>query len=202
MKGMFPLFHSLGTSPDCHNHRYEYKLGEELIESSLVEKNLEFWWIKSWAWASSVHLQPRRPAASLTASKEGWSAEAHVQLTIHQYTHALFGRAISLHLPACQDSGARSCNWICCCFRTRGSESRTGAISLLPLTWVGFWQSSVLNPAIQHVDEFRFCFLASLLQKRTFVPQKLFLSLTHRHLTFLWVPRGIDNFRESAILFW
>lgn len=30
------------------------------------------WWAKSWTWANSVYLQPRRPAVSWDGSIEGW----------------------------------------------------------------------------------------------------------------------------------
>ena len=35
---------------------------------------ITFWWVKSWTWASSVHLKPGRPTVSWAASKERWPA--------------------------------------------------------------------------------------------------------------------------------
>ena len=53
------------------NPRYAYRLEEELIASSPVEKDWGSWWTKSWTWASSVLLKPGRPTAFWVASKEG-----------------------------------------------------------------------------------------------------------------------------------
>ena len=54
------------------NPSYEYRLGEELTESSPAEKNLGSWRTKSCMGARSVSLQPGRPTASWAASTEGW----------------------------------------------------------------------------------------------------------------------------------
>lgn len=46
-----------------------------------------FWWIKHWTWVKSVHSQPRRPTASVPASKE----ESHIRPT-KEYPGALSTR--------------------------------------------------------------------------------------------------------------
>ena len=58
---------------DQGNPRYVHRLGEELTENSLAEKDLGVLvYTKSWTSASSVRLQPRRPTVSWAASTEGW----------------------------------------------------------------------------------------------------------------------------------
>ena len=54
------------------NSRYEYRLGQELIEKYAAEKG--FSWMKNWKWSGNVHLQPRKSALSWAVSKEPWPA--------------------------------------------------------------------------------------------------------------------------------
>jgi len=71
-RGQSIQFACFGPSGETFNSRYVCRLGKELIESSSVEKDLGFWWTRSWKWASSVRLLPGMPTASWAASKERW----------------------------------------------------------------------------------------------------------------------------------
>ena len=50
-------------------------LGEELLESSPVDEDSESWWMNSWTWDSSVHLQPTEQLYSGLQQKRGGSRE-------------------------------------------------------------------------------------------------------------------------------
>ena len=44
------------------------------FRAALWRRNWGLWGMKSWTWASSMHLQPKQPAVSWAASEEGWPA--------------------------------------------------------------------------------------------------------------------------------
>lgn len=59
---------------DQGNSKCEDRLGEGVIESSPEEKDLRVLRMQSWISGTSVHLQPREPIVSWSASKEVWPA--------------------------------------------------------------------------------------------------------------------------------
>ena len=44
------------------------------LRAALPGRTWESWWMKSWSWASSMYLEPRRPSVSWDTSKKGWPA--------------------------------------------------------------------------------------------------------------------------------
>ena len=48
--------------------------GMNEVRATLRRRTKGYWWMKSWTWATTVRLQPRRSPASSAASKEAWPA--------------------------------------------------------------------------------------------------------------------------------
>ena len=56
------------------NPRCQCRLGDEGIESCPAEKDLGYWWMKSWTWDNNVRSQPGRATVSWAASREACRA--------------------------------------------------------------------------------------------------------------------------------
>ena len=56
------------------NPHYQCKLGDVRIKHIPAKKDLEYWWMRSWTWASNMLLQLRKPTVFWAASNTAWPA--------------------------------------------------------------------------------------------------------------------------------
>ena len=105
------------------NPRYVYRLGEDLLESSPVEKDLG----RSWTWASRVCLQPERPTVFWAVFKKG-VASRETEVIV-----PLYSALMRPHLEYCIQAWSPSTGMTWSSWR----GSRGG-----PLRWSEGWNTS------------------------------------------------------------